>query len=348
MGQTTRVPASPKDLKRPTIPATYPMLWLAMLERRGVPIASVLEGTGITRAELEVEGARVTPLFGALITSRGLGLTGDPTLGYAFGLEMKPTAHGFLGYAAMTCPTLGDAIRLAERYLRLRVEVVRLHLSVTGDVAALSVENEIQNSFIRQFAMEVVTAAMVRAAELLLGERPALEIWSDGPEPAYYAQVRQLLPPIHFGMPRTELRFARAYLERPLSMADPVASRDAVLRLERELAALEDGAESDLVDKVRALLSAAQGGFPELPSSAKRLGVSERSLKRKLQQRGTSYQKLMDAERLARAARLLQTTDISIERLASDLGYSDPTNFTRAFRRWTGQSPRSFRSAGRS
>jgi AraC-like DNA-binding protein len=348
MGQRERAPVT-RDLKRPTLPTTYPRLWLAMLERRGVSVDSVLEGTGLTRKDLEQEGARISPLNAALMTSRGLGLTGDPTLAYAFGLEMKPTAHGFLGYAAMTCPTLGDAIRLAERYLRLRVEdAVRLHLSVSGETASVAIENEIPNPFIRQFSMEVVTAAMVRAAELLLGDRPELEIYSEYPEPPHYAQVRALLPPIQFDMPRTEVRFSRALLERPLSMADPLASREATARLEQELAALERGADADLVDKVRGVLASTQSAFPDLPSCAKRLGVSERSLKRKLQQRGTSYQKLVDAERLARAAKLLQGTEISIERLASDLGYSDPTNFARAFRRWTGQSPRAFRSARRS
>lgn len=317
------------------------MLWVALLEARGVPCERLLEGTGLTRAELQPD-ARFTPLQMSVLTARGIALTGDATLGYAFGFEMKPTAHGLLGYAAMTCSTLGAAIELLERYLRLRLRSARITLDVSEELAVITLQDQLSPGAMRRFSLEVVTAAMVRAAELLLGERPEIEIWLDYPEPAHFELVRARLPRVRFDMPRVTLRFPRVYLDRPLAMADPHATRDAVLRLERELS-LIDEVDASLLAQVREQLDAARDGFPDLQRTARQLGVSERTLKRKLQRAGTSFQKLLDEARLLRASALLEDSDASIETIAALLGYNDPANFTRAFRRWTGKSPRAFR-----
>jgi AraC-like DNA-binding protein len=72
--------------------------------------------------------------------------------------------------------------------------------------------------------------------------------------------------------------------------------------------------------------------------------MAERTLKRKLAEQGTSYTELLDRQRHTRALELLRT-DATIEQVADRLGYSDAANFTRAFRRWTGKSPRALRKA---
>ncbi len=71
--------------------------------------------------------------------------------------------------------------------------------------------------------------------------------------------------------------------------------------------------------------------------------VSERTLKRKLAADATTYSQLVAEERRALATRLLRSDELSIDEVAARLGYSDATNFTRAFRRWTGMTPRAFR-----
>ena len=83
---------------------------------------------------------------------------------------------------------------------------------------------------------------------------------------------------------------------------------------------------------------------PKLARVASTLFVSERTLKRRLQEEDASFQNLVDQVRLERAQDLLGTTGMNLSQIADALGYADAANFTRAFKRWTGLSPSHFRA----
>ncbi|HZR34523.1 MAG TPA: AraC family transcriptional regulator [Nevskia sp.] len=95
----------------------------------------------------------------------------------------------------------------------------------------------------------------------------------------------------------------------------------------------------DLVGRVRAELALRENGYPDLAGVAARLSMSDRTLKRRLQRSGTSYQALRDEACRRDALRLLENPNLEIRQIASALGYGDPPSFTRAFLRWTGESP---------
>jgi AraC-like DNA-binding protein len=330
------------DLERPTMPATYVVQWVAFLERRGIAAADMLRDTKLDLVALGAPDARVSPLAFVQLLFNSFPLAQDPALGYAFGLELRPTSHGFLGYALLTCDTLRDAIRLGERFSRLRTEAARLRFFVEGDTAVIELEEAVALGPLRQFALEGITAAILRIAHSLLGAMPEnSEIWVDYPEPSHYEAWRDRLPPVRFNRPANQLRFAAAELERPLVLADANASRIAVAQLERELALF--GAGDDTVARVEALMRDPAAGFPDLEASATRLFMSSRTLKRRLRAQGRSFQQLLDDARLARATVLLEDRGVSVEQIASELGYADPANFTRAFKRWTGKAPTAFR-----
>jgi AraC-like DNA-binding protein len=110
---------------------------------------------------------------------------------------------------------------------------------------------------------------------------------------------------------------------------------------ERQLSELQPDAR--LAERVRAALFASDPPGIRTPSQiARNFGMSERTLKRKLAAQRTSYSELLERERHSRAIDLLRGV-VSVEEVAERLGYSDPANFTRAFRRWTGRSPRALR-----
>ncbi len=87
-------------------------------------------------------------------------------------------------------------------------------------------------------------------------------------------------------------------------------------------------------------------GYPTIQVTAEAVGLSVRTLQRRLSREGENYHHLADAARLETGMRLLRDTDAKLIDIAWELGYSDPANFTRAFRRWTGMPPRAFRRAG--
>jgi AraC-like DNA-binding protein len=139
-------------------------------------------------------------------------------------------------------------------------------------------------------------------------------------------------------MPAVQLRFPARYLQRKPVMADATAAQQAVEQCEREHA-MQGRGPDNLVQRVRALLTLGPGGFPALLDVSSKLFISSRTLKRKLQEAGTSFQQLLDEQRRRAALRLLENPELGIQRIAELLGYKDPPSFTRAFQRWCGKTP---------
>jgi AraC-like DNA-binding protein len=333
-----------RDLSRPILPGTYVELWLQLLEKSGVPRQTVLEGTGIVPGDL-TDAGRLSPVAVALAIARGMGLTKDPTLAFEFGLTMKPTAHGVLGYALMTCATLRDAILLAQRYLHVRVARANVRLRVDQEVAAIVLGDSLLRNPLRPFLLEVFTGAILRTGEMLLGAPlPPVELWLDYPEPAHFSALKARLPAVRFRMPSVELRFAQVHLERALPLADAMANREAVATLERELSHFcANETPEATATRLRGLLQDTNGSELDLAQAARRLHTSERSLKRHLEAEGTSYRRILAEVRLEKARALLRVPDLTVEHIAERLGYTDGANFTRAFRKWSGESPRAYR-----
>lgn len=105
-----------------------------------------------------------------------------------------------------------------------------------------------------------------------------------------------------------------------------------------------DAIGGDVIGRVRAELVLSEKGYPDLRAVAERLSVSDRTLKRWLQRSDASYQSLRDEACQRDALRLLENPNLEIRQIASALGYRDPPSFTRAFLRWTGQSPSAMRA----
>jgi AraC-like DNA-binding protein len=103
--------------------------------------------------------------------------------------------------------------------------------------------------------------------------------------------------------------------------------------------------QSGLVDDVRRVLLARPGLFPTIDRVAEKLDVSARTLRRRLAEEDTTFQRVLDEVRFGLATEYLIETPLPVQEVASLLGYSDPGNFTHAFKRWAGTSPSDFRIA---
>jgi len=217
-----------------------------------------------------------------------------------------------------------------------------LQMHEEDDVAVIEIVENYPMGLMRQFALENILVGLARAGNFISGAGwDSGEIWFDFPEPPYYAAWKDRLPPMRFSRGANQLRFPRAALENRLIMSDPVAAKLAVEQCERELALLDE--TDDIPMRVRAVLSPGPGGYPDLDNVASRLFMSSRTLKRRLQQHGQTFQHLLDEVRRRDAIRLLGNAGLTLEQIAYRLGYADPANFTRAFRKWTGEAPSRYR-----
>lgn len=315
---------------------------MQLVTRWRVSPAALLEGTGLVEAQLEDSQARLSPYALNQLFQRALLLTGEPGLGFYFGLQLKLSSHGSVGFAAMTSATLRDALRVAERFLSLRSPFLSLRTVETADSAALELGSAYPDSEVHVFLTEALFTALIQMARSMLG-RPVQAMFElSYPEPAHFTGFAHLWPgPARFGRPLSRICFAPSILDESLQMSDALAARQALVECERELGSLLE--TSSLLASVRRQLGGRERGYPSLTELARERHVSPRTMKRRLAEQGTSYQTLLDELRRDRSLKLLELESSTIEQIAEQLGYSDAANFNRAFRRWLGVSPSAWR-----
>ncbi|MDB4974850.1 MAG: Transcriptional regulator, AraC family [Myxococcaceae bacterium] len=325
-----------------TIPAIHVLHFLTLLERWKIDERAIVGDLGLTRESLAQPGARISlPVVEQLIT-RGSELSGETALGFYLGWQMRVSAHGFLGFAAMTAATAGAALKLAVRFAPTHTDALTLALREGPETTSLVIEEKVDLGAARQVIISTLMIGIWQMGNALTGHQLGGEAAVTFPEPADYARFKHLLSsPVLFDQPDNRLTFTTSLLDLPLLLADPAAQQLAREQCERDLDAL--ASTRSLVDRVRRLLAIEEGGFRTIHEVARALHMSDRTLKRKLMVEGTSYVELLDAARKERALLLLRSPELTLEQVAEQVGYSELSNFTRAFRRWTGVTPRRFR-----
>ncbi|WP_448165048.1 AraC family transcriptional regulator [Burkholderia cepacia] len=333
-------------LRRPTIPVAYTRLLLQALAARGVDLAAVRAGTGLRDAVLAEPDARVAPSQWGRLVLNAIEIGGDPGIGLAFGLLLKPTVHGFLGYATLTARDIREALSVTQRYFRMRNRQYRLTYEEDERGATLELHGVQASPVLQHHVMfEFVLTGLAQNISQWAGRAsPPIALQFTWPEPPYFARYRDQLPPVEFGCAANALWIAHDVLDWPLPLADEVAHRQALVQVEREYAQVRQE-EGDLVERVRAELARGAGDYPGPETLADALLVSTRTLRRRLEEAGSSYRQLLDEARFRDAKQLLAASDLDLKTIAERLQFTDPANFTRAFRRWAGQTPSAYREA---
>jgi len=325
-----------------TMPAAHVLDLAELVESLGASRQALLEGTGLTFAQLEEQDARVPLSDIARVLERAKELTGEPALGFFLGLRMRVPAHGYLGFAAMTAPTARHALELAVRYAPTRTTALKVELAIEGQHAALYLDELADLGGMRDTLLVALAVGLWRIGETLTGQKLRGEADFTFAQPTYAERFTAHSLPVHFNRPRNAVRFDASVLELPLVMAHPAALRLAQEQCEK---ALEQVDGEDLVQRVRGAMPRAEGGFRNLDEVAVKLGVSSRTLKRKLKAEGTAFSEVLDGLQSEQACALLRLDQLSIDEVAEKVGYSDVSNFTRAFRRWTDLTPAAYRKA---
>ena len=325
-----------------SVSTEYAPLLVTMLERYGVSKEQLLAGAA-EPPNLRDPGARLPLQDFVDIVRRAIKLSGAPWLGWDFGATLTLSSHGFLGYAAMSSETLRDAVELAVKFFRTRTTVVDRQLKVEGATAILHLDELVALHDIQPFVVESLFSSFHFMGLKLLGEVPMDgELRFAFPEPDYYQRMKQLIPvPVLFDCAYNQMRFPASRLDQRLRFADPRLAKMAEAQCEQEMANIKSPPK--LLNQVRRIILAQSGRFPSVDEAASDLHMSSRTLKRKLQQLGTSYQTILDDLRKGLAVEYLTQTEITVDDIAVQLGYSDASNFARAFRRWTGRSPSDYR-----
>lgn len=340
------MPQHPPSTFAATIPASYALSLVTLMVERGHTADNVLANTQLSRDQLQDQRAQVGAWQYAVLLTNAMRLDGDHGLAYELGLRSQVTKHGFVGFGLISCATLREAIEFSERYFRARVPAFTNVMSVAGDEVVIELRETLPLGPYRAFVMDLVVVELCSLFAKVLGLDPSVSGWMSEirvphAEPAAYARYRDRLPPFRFNQPAVEIRFPSRMLDEPIATADPVSVQLAIERCEQEMS--RQAASSGVRGQVMGQLSCQDGRYPELHEVAARLHLSERTLKRRLQAEGCSFQALLDEVRRNDAQRLLSNPQLAIKQVADAVGYADPANFARAFNKWTGLSPKAWR-----
>ncbi len=321
------------------LPGAYIQDFLELVGRWKVTPEQILAGLPVDHATLANPSTRVPLQVCEAILGRAKELTGEPALAVHLGTHMRASTHGFLGFAAMTAGTVREALDLAVRFASTRTSAIGLALYVEGATASLVIDERTPlPPLCREFLVIGLGVGIWQLGQALTGAPLDGVAECAFPAPAWIAKL-PTAGRLRFDCPAHRLVFPAKELALPLRSADASATRLAREQCERELASVVD---AGLPGRLRALL-AAHDATPSLAEVARELRLSERTIKRKLAEHGTTFSEIRDDLRRQRALLLLDNRELSIGDVAARLGYSELPNFTRAFRKWTGKTPLAYR-----
>ena len=294
--------------------------------------------TDLTPQMIADPEARVSPAQFCVAWAEAARLAKDPALALRIADMMPQGAFGIVEYVCRSAPTLREALSQWVRYLGILDDAVEVALVDAPEGLALRVvvESEAPAPASHELCFALVLSNARRMTNRKL--EPVAVRFSHPLPSGQAARYRAFFgTKVEFGAKRTEIVFAKNDAHAALTTADP--SLLAILLPTAERKRASTSKDPPLVDQVRrALGNALSQDDAQLSGVAKRLGMTARSLQRRLQDEGKSFQALRDETRKALADRYLGE-GLSLGEISFLLGFSEPSAFFRAFKRWTGVTP---------
>jgi AraC-like DNA-binding protein len=321
-----------------TTPAQYILILIDMIEQRGCDLDKLLAGTSLADTGISTIGARIPNTDFNQLVNNALELTGDKTLGLKLGLRLNLSAHAVLGQAFMTCTDLAQAIELFLKYNHLLASDLHFEFETLNEQCILTIVNTPVNVSL-EFGYELFYGALINTLRGLLN-KPDLTLGMECPypKPAHAAMYYEMFgDDIHFDTPQGRILFERELLATPLPSSNPVLRNLYEAECARLLADLEE--DNSVTERTLRLLRKLEGQYPQMPQIAAMLNLSPRTYRRRLDEEQQSFQRLLDQVRAEHATRYLQNKRLSLSSIAYMVGFSDTSNFRRAYMKWTGKSP---------
>ncbi|KAA0021659.1 AraC family transcriptional regulator [Antrihabitans cavernicola] len=306
----------------------------------GVPAEDLLSASGLAIDDLTDPALQVTAQQELVVVRNLTRALGErPSLGLDVGCRYNVTTFGIFGFACLSSPTLRDAIALALRYLDLSFAFCTPTVELASDEIRMELHDRSVPEDVRDFLVDRDLAAIVTVMNDLLGSPILLHRMmfrqSAPPSTIRYEELFGSTPT--FDAASNISTFDIAYLDRPLRQGN----RNTVALCEaqcRELVARRRK-RSGIAGSVRDELTRIGDATVDMDSVAAELGMSSRTMRRRLDDAGTSFRALRDEVLATLAVEMLDTGVLSVEDVAVRLGYAESSSFIYAFKRWFGETP---------
>ncbi len=328
----------------PTLLGAYASLLYDYLHSIGVDLNAILSEADLAPLHGKGSLTQTSRAHWLGMVDRFASQFADPDIALKIGETFQIKHLGQAGHVLISCATLGEAGQQVVRYNRLMGDVGNSRVSRNG-AWAQDVFEWPENTPPPPALEQIWAAATVSLGRWLTGRSDwPWEVHFRFPHPGNLSNYERIFKstPL-FGQPASQLVFPSWVLDLP------IATGNAQLRLIAETqakAALDTlHAEPDILRRIRPLIEQHMAaGDISLDSIAPRLGLSTRTLHRRLNEAGCHFRELIDQVRQARAEHLLVSPDVSLAEIAFMLGYGEQSTFQHAFKRWTGQTPGDYRA----
>jgi AraC-like DNA-binding protein len=317
---------------------------IELLRAQRLAAEPVLARARLDPATLGRKGARLPFAAHVALLEHAAAAARDPCFGLHLGATLHPRDLGLVGYLGLSATTLGDALRGAIRYLRLFTEGTRVEVDEVGESVRF-VQHIIDPAGVGSFQVAGLGASCLIRVSRILTRTMLAPAWVELPFASCdEAEHRRVLgAPVRLGQSHTAVVLQRRQLELRAVGADP-----ALFDLLEQVCQERVGGLADPQD-LRArtetvIIELLPYGAPSIDRVARRLGMSSRSLGRRLADQGTSYKALVDDIRSDLARRYLMSTEHRPKTIAALLGYKGVSTFHHALRRWTGMTPAQWRA----
>lgn len=318
--------------------------YASIMGARGVALGALLADTGIDASSLHSPDYLIRSDQVRAVIRNVLALSRDPAIGFEMGLKTDLSGLGVLAGALLSCQRVAQTLEVWSRYSEPVAGMIsRLAVDWTADGhLVLDVIDLDVSSEIRQFCAEELLGLIKGLGETESGVSPEFLSAEFGyPRPAHAGIYQRLLEcPIRFDKPRTQVQMSGGWARRPVISTDQELSGLCLDRCNQILEKLrgETGATS-VAQRIREQVLLNPRKVLDLNQAAGHLHMSTRTLKRRLQGEGTTFQATVRQCRINLAGDYLRAGRIPLREVADLLGFSDERAFRRAFKSWTGDSP---------
>lgn len=329
------------------VPARYFQTFLAYFETQGVDIEAVCEATGLKPETFAKSGRIITSdelerLLAHLYSRKDFA----PDFFLRAGQVFQVGSHEILGYAMLSSPTIDHAWRIHARYFNLITPAFCFEYKLDADHAVIEHTPVLPLSSLalKAFFESIASITNANVHELTGGKAPDYDIYFSIDQPEYEASFSVMKGArCHFlasESPRLKMVFPAQLARRKL----PMANTSALCMAEAQCKKLVSSnvADRKMAEWVAMMLLEAHDSLPTMDDLAKTLNVSRKTLNRHLKREGTSFRALSSRVKRERAINMLGEGK-SVTEIALTLGYCNPANFTRAFKRLHGLSPSAYR-----
>ena len=315
------------------------------MTERGVATADLLAGTELSAADIEDPYRLISENQARVFYRNAIANADQDGIGLEIGWISGLSDMGPHGMIQATARTAREALQEALENQLFYYLLGDWQVHIDGKVLIHRMSSSEKEASLHRFLMERALATLQAHAEELCGTgAKPVRLLLDYPKPPNYRRYQDIFAcPVLFSQPACELHHRVELLEQEIKTYDPQVKE--VLSSLRENLQGKLASRGDIIRDVKLNLRRDEGHFPSLEQVASGLAMSSRTLRRRLREKNTSFQELLDAERHQVATQFLLDTTMNIQQIAEYCGFGDAQNFSQAFKRWQGISPTEFRSS---